>query len=583
MSLLLGSLTIPFLIGVLIAVIHWRRIVFKVCLWYMGTMAYLAVGSAVPIVGYSLYGVVGGWVLHREIERDGGYTDMGPGGERRRFRREIAKTLRKGERPPKIYAVEPTDRGVRLRVILPVGESFAGLAPAEKAKREAFYGSVMECKAVGIAPDAENLRRGSILVHRRDAALSADYLADVGAWPWFEKLGQVSFLDPIPVGRDEGGKIVALEVLYRNGLLSGLPGSGKSVALSLLIAAAAQDPTVEVWGLDGGGGVDLAFWEGRFARYATSPEDAFLVMQSLKAEISRRAAILKGAGRVRWERGDEGLFAPLAVFMDEFATFTDERKRRRFSDGIPAAKDDPGETFVDATTYCMRLGRKHAVIMFGATQDLRAQVVSPKLRNLFGFSWAMRVRDVLSSNIALYPGAAGEGFNAAKLDMARPGDSFLIGESGKPRRMRSFYLSTDELKAIATAVVPSSGTLTPIVPGQGVVPSLSHAVVPSVVPADLSTSGPVVPSPPAPVVPSAMKLGPRHRQALTLGLRGASNTELAACWDSETYGRKQVAAMKRAGLLTAPRRSDPTVPEVVMTTLAGRKAIETQGDLSTNP
>jgi predicted ATP-dependent serine protease len=52
--------------------------------------------------------------------------------------------------------------------------------------------------------------------------------------------------EPIPLGVDEHGEPVQVGLVERNVLVGGEPGAGKSVALSLLVAAAALDPSARV-------------------------------------------------------------------------------------------------------------------------------------------------------------------------------------------------------------------------------------------------------------------------------------------------------------------------------------------------
>ncbi len=82
-----------------------------------------------------------------------------------------------------------------------------------------------------------------------------------------------------------------------NVLIGGEPGAGKSVALSLLVAAAALDPAVTLWLLDGKR-VELATWEPCAARLVgPSLEEALGVLDQLREEMdlvtgsfSRRSA-----------------------------------------------------------------------------------------------------------------------------------------------------------------------------------------------------------------------------------------------------------------------------------------------------
>lgn len=85
-----------------------------------------------------------------------------------------------------------------------------------------------------------------MLVVRRDPFEGAE----PARWPAAE-LGELSLGEPIPVGVDEQGDQVVVELIERNVLIGGEPGAGKSVALSTVLAAGALDPDARIWLLDG--------------------------------------------------------------------------------------------------------------------------------------------------------------------------------------------------------------------------------------------------------------------------------------------------------------------------------------------
>src|SRR5207247_1818391 len=97
-----------------------------------------------------------------------------------------------------------------------------------------------------IVRDRRDAARARVLVVRRDPFEDADPLP----WPL---LGaeSTSLWEPVPVGVDEEGEPVALELVERNILLGGEPGAGKSAALSVLLAAGALDSNAQLWLLDG--------------------------------------------------------------------------------------------------------------------------------------------------------------------------------------------------------------------------------------------------------------------------------------------------------------------------------------------
>ena len=116
----------------------------------------------------------------------------------------------------------------------------------------------------------------------------------VPAPPWPVPTG--SLWEPVSLGIDEDGNPVRIGLPERNLLLGGEPGAGKSAALSLLIAAAALDPSVHLTLLDGKQ-VELAPWAGS-AEHFVGPdmEGAIGVLKDLCAEMDRRYATLLDAG-----------------------------------------------------------------------------------------------------------------------------------------------------------------------------------------------------------------------------------------------------------------------------------------------
>jgi S-DNA-T family DNA segregation ATPase FtsK/SpoIIIE len=56
----------------------------------------------------------------------------------------------------------------------------------------------------------------------------------------------LSIFDPVFLGLDEDGQHVTIELVYRNILIGGEPGSGKSVGLNDLVAHAALSPDVRL-------------------------------------------------------------------------------------------------------------------------------------------------------------------------------------------------------------------------------------------------------------------------------------------------------------------------------------------------
>jgi S-DNA-T family DNA segregation ATPase FtsK/SpoIIIE len=219
----------------------------------------------------------------------------------------------------------------------------------------------------------------------------------------------------------------------RNLLLGGEPGAGKSVALSLLVATAALDPSCRLWLLDGKL-VELATWsrcaEGKAG---VSSTEAIEVLHNLQEEMDHRYAQLLDAGR-RKVAQNEGV-ALHVVVIDELAHYltTSDRKERT--------------EFADLLRDLVSRGRAAGIIVLAATQKPSADVVPTSIRDLFGFRWAMRCSTPQASDTILGSGWASAGYSAADVDPASRGVGYLLHEGGVPQRIRSYYL--DDLALVS--------------------------------------------------------------------------------------------------------------------------------------
>jgi DNA segregation ATPase FtsK/SpoIIIE-like protein len=124
---------------------------------------------------------------------------------------------------------------------------------------------------------------------------------------------------PIPVGVDEEGEIVTQSLPEHNVLFGAEPGGGKSVALSVIVAANALDPTVTLWLFDGKL-VELAPWLDCAHRFVGPDIDlAIAVFEELRTEMDERYRDLL-ARKVRKVSPGDGLGLHV-VAIDELALY----------------------------------------------------------------------------------------------------------------------------------------------------------------------------------------------------------------------------------------------------------------------
>jgi hypothetical protein len=345
------------------------------------------------------------------------------------------------DRVPRIvrHALIPT--GDRLLVRLPAGSSTAALAEAAEP-----VAVILDVREVRVARDPDHAALARVTVVRRDP-LHATRPLD---WPWLE-VPRCSLWQPVPVGVDEDGQWVTMLLPERNVLLGGEPGSGKSGAMALLLAAAALDPSVKLILLDGKL-VELACWAD-VADRSVGPDlhEAIDVLAEVQAELDRRLLTLLANRR---RKLTPGLGLPLLlVVIDELAFYLNAPDRKLAAEFAGRLRD------------VVARGRAAGIVVLAATQKPAAEVIPTSLRDLFGFRWALRCLTPQASDTVLGQGWASLGYTASTVDAADRGVGLLLSEGGVPVRLRACWLDDDQLAALAARAEALRGLALPPPPG----------------------------------------------------------------------------------------------------------------------
>ena len=102
----------------------------------------------------------------------------------------------------------------------------------------------------------------------------------------------LSIWNPVHLGTDELGNRVEVTLAERNMLIGGEPGSGKSVALQLIVAHGALSPDCRLVLVDGKR-VELGLWRDCAERFiGPSLDDAIDTLQWLQDQIDQRTSWL---------------------------------------------------------------------------------------------------------------------------------------------------------------------------------------------------------------------------------------------------------------------------------------------------
>jgi S-DNA-T family DNA segregation ATPase FtsK/SpoIIIE len=252
--------------------------------------------------------------------------------------------------------------------------------------------------------------------------------------------GSLSIYSPAYLGVDTRGRAVYVPLMYRNILLGGEPGSGKSVALGNIVSHAALCTDV-----------DLVLIDGKLVEllpYAPVTRDfvgnditkALRVLRDLQAEMDQRYLHLAHTGRKKITRPDDYRATLLAI--DELAYFT-------VTVGTPQQQDE----FKTLVRDLVARGRAAGIIVVAATQRPSADIVPTSLRDLFSYRLAFRCTTDSSSDIILGTGWAKEGHSAKDISPDTLGIGLLLAEGGIPRRIKSAFLTDNHVNQLVRRAV----------------------------------------------------------------------------------------------------------------------------------
>ncbi|MEU4162555.1 FtsK/SpoIIIE domain-containing protein [Actinoplanes sp. NPDC026670] len=246
----------------------------------------------------------------------------------------------------------------------------------------------------------------------------------------------MSIFDPLFLGIDEFGQPVYLPLIYRNLLIGGEPGAGKSSLLNTIIGIAALCTDVSLCLLDGKL-VELGLWKNCADVFVGPDLDlAILTLERLQTVMDNRYAFLDSVRRQKFIPAD--VFDAILPVIDEIACF---------SATMGDKKDQ--ERFMVLLRDLVARGRAVGIIVVAATQRPSSDIILPSLRDLFAWRFAGRCTNDVSSDIVLGHGWAAKGYSSNTVDPQNQGCGFLIGEGGIPGLVKAAYLTNNDIIRVA--------------------------------------------------------------------------------------------------------------------------------------
>lgn len=233
--------------------------------------------------------------------------------------------------------------------------------------------------------------------------------------------------DPAPAGAavwlglDATGRRVALPLDRGAVLVAGLPGAGKSTALTGLVAQLTARDDCWVLVVDPKRVDYVAFRDAGVAvevdhdRIAASLDAVASIMQA-------RYRRLELAGRTSWEPDE--LEPRIVVVVDELAEL------------LATGHRDNDQAMTVRLRRLVALGRAAGVTVVAATQRPAVDVIPSSLRDLFSLRLCFRTANPTST--ALVVGEHADAVPAHRISADTPGRGYLIGASATPVELRAF-------------------------------------------------------------------------------------------------------------------------------------------------
>ncbi len=242
----------------------------------------------------------------------------------------------------------------------------------------------------------------------------------------------LSIYEPVHLGIDEHGHRVDIELMYRNILFGGEPGSGKSSGLQNIIGHAAMCSDAQLWLFDGKQ-VELGLWRSIADVFVGPDLDAAITrLQELQAEMDRRYDELDQVRRRKITHTDP--VDVIVAVIDEIALFS-----------ATIGTEDQQKQFVRLLRDLVARGRAAGVLVVAATQRPSADIVPTSLRDIFAYRCAFRCTTEASSDTILGRGWAQQGYSATAIGPENLGVGLLLAEGGIPRRMKFAYLTDPDI------------------------------------------------------------------------------------------------------------------------------------------
>jgi S-DNA-T family DNA segregation ATPase FtsK/SpoIIIE len=264
-----------------------------------------------------------------------------------------------------------------------------------------------------------------------------DQQLSIGSVPYEPEHNPVGLpLDPlraIPIGLDDNGDGVATSFYGQSVLIGGNPGSGKSVAMRVILAGLAASRNVCLVGIDPKH-AELSMWRPRFSRLVlgNEVEPTVTLLNELLTEVQRRAEYLATTQTATLQPTSTNPWIVLVI--DEWAE-------------LGASGDVKQRTHINALLRrYLSLGRAVGCTALLVTQRPTNDSVDVGTRALTNQRFALKCGDRHQAEAILGVGA----FTPGQLLSAAPGRA-LHSDGGQASSVQFFNLTDEQLPFVVYA------------------------------------------------------------------------------------------------------------------------------------
>jgi hypothetical protein len=312
--------------------------------------------------------------------------------------------------------------GVCLSVLVPEGTTVDPLANGSEA-----LAVTLRAREIRVVRDPAIAGRADITV------LCGDPLdAPEVRWPW-ANAWQTLLWQGLPLGVDEQGRNVQLDLAGRNLIVGGVSGSGKTNALALVVGAAALDPNVSMWLLDGERR-ELARWRHSATRYIRSDvTKATEALDKLRALVTDRHETLKSQ-KLAKVTPDMGIDL-IVVVIDELDFYL--------------RKSYEQSAFAEALLDVLDRGRAAGVIVVAATANQTTIAIPTTMDDYFELRLALRCANRQESDHLLRSAWPPISVSADDIGADSPGVGLMLTDRGVPTKLRCYHVGDDDIDATA--------------------------------------------------------------------------------------------------------------------------------------